>query len=379
MNRSIGPSHQPSAISHFSLYVPVAIRASSSKQIDTLIADLRAGRAVTRDAAVARLTVIGSRAVEPLIAVTRSNADRVARTAAWRALEAIGDPRALEPALDTLADASADPAAGAAAAGVARVFLRGAQGAAAVDRLTAVVLDQARPEPLRLAALRALRDLEPSTIAPILTSLAGDPSATIRAEASTRSARKGRTAPDPIAAVTRAAEQGLPEDPSALRRAMSQAGDAISLLLLLRVLERVREREASEPAGRRDEWTMTRAAAHVALANRGSRLALYDLRESLAAATTPLPVGFLAALSRVGDASCLESIAAAHARARNAWWRQHLADAFRAVVSREKLTRRHAVVKRIEKRSPQTLREVWPGGTARSGGSGGSGGSGQVR
>ena len=99
----------------------MAIRASSSKQVETLIADLRAGRAVTRDAAVARLTVIGSRAVEPLIAVTRSNADRVARTAAWRALEAIGDPRALEPALDTLADAGADPAAAAAATGVARL------------------------------------------------------------------------------------------------------------------------------------------------------------------------------------------------------------------------------------------------------------------
>src|SRR2546422_9349113 len=109
----------PSAISHVSLYdPPVAIRPSSSKQIETLIADLGAGRAVMRHAAVARLTVIGSRAVERLIALTRSNADAAARTAAWRALEAIGDPRALEPALDTLADTSADPAVAGAAAGV---------------------------------------------------------------------------------------------------------------------------------------------------------------------------------------------------------------------------------------------------------------------
>src|SRR5881396_2962137 len=55
-------THQPFLVVRSS----VAIRASSSKQIETLIADLRAGRAVTRDAAVARLTVIGSRAVEPL-------------------------------------------------------------------------------------------------------------------------------------------------------------------------------------------------------------------------------------------------------------------------------------------------------------------------
>jgi HEAT repeat protein len=338
----------------------VSIRASSSRQIESLVADLGAGRAVTRDAAVARLTVIGSRAVERLIALAQSNADAIARTTAWRALEAIGDPRALEPALDTLADASADPAVGVATAGVARVFLRGARGAAAVDRLAAVVLDRARPEPLRLAALRALRDLGPSTIAPVLNSLADDPSTTIRAEASTGDVPKGPMAPDPVAAVTQAAEHGLPDAPSALRRAMSQAGDAVSLPHLLRIVERVREREASEPAGLRDEWTMTRAAAHVALANRGSRLALYDLRESLAAATTPLAVEFLAALSLVGDASCLEAVAAAHTRARNAWWRQRLADAFRTVVVREKLTRRHAVVKRIEKRSPQTLRELWP-------------------
>jgi hypothetical protein len=345
----------------------VAIRASSSKQIETLIADLSAGRAVRRDAAVARLTVLGSRAVERLIALTRSNADAAARTAAWRVLEAIGDPRALEPALDTLADASTDPAVGGAAAGVARVFLHGAQGAAAVDRLTAVVLDRARPEPLRLAALRALRDLKRSTIAPVLTSLARDPSATIRAEASMGGPQKGHAAPDPVVAVTRAAEQGLPEEPGALRHAMGQAGEAVSLPLLLRIVERVREREASEPAGLRDEWTVTRAAAHVALAKRGSRLALYDLRESLAAATTPLPVEFLAALSLVGDASCLDAIAAAHARTKNVWWRQHLADVFRTVVAREKLTRRHAVVKRIEKRLPQTLQELWAGMAGRAG------------
>jgi hypothetical protein len=155
--------------------------------------------------------------------------------------------------------------------------------------------------------------------------------------------------------VTQAAERGLSDDPSALRRAMSQAGDAVSLPLLLRIVERVREREAAEPAGLRDEWTMTRAAAHVALASRGSRLALYDLRESLAAATMPLPVEFLAALSLVGDASCLEAIAAAHAKARNAWWRQHLADAFRTVVVRERLTRRHAVMKKIAKRWPAMI------------------------
>ena len=126
---------------------------------------------------------------------------------------------------------------------------------------------------------------------------------------------------------------------------------------------------------RRAEWTRVRGRAHVALANRGSRIALYDLRESIEAAASPLPVEFLAALSTAGDASCLEAIAAAYVRATAAvlanqeqggWWRDHLAEAFSLIVRREGLTRRHAQVKKIEKR--------WGCGAGRSlGGRGGEG------
>jgi HEAT repeat protein len=348
----------------------VAIKASSSKPIESLIRDLSAASAATREAAGARLTVIGSRAVERLIALAVSSAPPEARTAAVRTLEAIGDPRALAPALDILADAAAEPAVAAAAAGVARMFLRGRRGAAAVDRLTGVALDRGRAEVLRLAALRALRELDPATIAPVLTSLAEDPSAAIRAEAVTK--RTTRRAPvDPVATVMCAAEQGLPEEPGgaiALRRALSEAGEAVPLPLLLRVIERVREREAAEPAAHRDEWTMARAAAHVALASRGSRLALYDLRESLEAATTPLPVEFLRALSMAGDVSCLEPVAGAHVKAKNAWWRDHLAAAFRAIVVRERLTRRHVAMKKIEKKWKGVVEELWAGGSGAGGG-----------
>jgi len=311
---------------------------------------------------VARLTVIGSRAVERLVALAGSSAAAHARAAALRTLEAIGDPRALAPALDILADADADAAVGVAAAGVARVFLRDRRGAAAVDRLTAAVLDRRRAEALRLAALRALRELGPATIAPVLAALADDPSAAIRAEAAAKKTGR-RTAPDPVATVTRAAEQRLPDEAGgaiALHRALGDAGEAVPVTLLLRLIERIREREASEPPARRDEWKMARAAAHLALANRGSRLALYDLRESLEAAAAPLPVEFLAALSLAGDASCLEPIAAAHARAKDAWWRDHLAAAFRAIVTREKITRRHASIKKIEKKRKAVVDELWP-------------------
>ena len=98
------------------------------------------------------------------------------------------------------------------------------------------------------------------------------------------------------------------------RDALTRAGAGVALPLLLRVIERVREREASEPASRGAEWIKVRARAHVTLAGRGSRIALYDLRESIEAAASPLPVEFLSALSTAGDASCLEAVAAAYVR-----------------------------------------------------------------
>src|SRR6185295_473737 len=158
----------------FSIYDPsVAIRASSGKQIESLAADLSSASAATRDAAVARLTVLGARAVERLVALATSAAAAPARAGAWRALEA---------ALATLGDARTDPAVGAAAVGVTRVFLLGDRGAAAIDRLTSLALDRERAGSLRVAALRALRELGASTIAPVLTALADDSSALIREE-----------------------------------------------------------------------------------------------------------------------------------------------------------------------------------------------------
>jgi hypothetical protein len=343
----------------------LAIKASSSKQIDALIADLGAASTVMRETAVARLTLLGGRATDRLIAAAQDGGSADGQAAAWRALEGIGDARALEPALAALAQPHLAPAVGAAAAGIARLHLRGAHGARAVDRLASVLLDRARHETVRLAALRALQELDPATIAPITASLADDPSAAIRAETSITGPFAPNGEVDSATVLARAADGTLPDDPGALRQALSREGADLSLPRLLRIVEHVREREGAEPARMRDEWRLARAAAHVALAGRKSRLALYDLRESLDGAKTPLPVEFLAALSMIGDASCLESIIAARTRARDAWWRAHLADAFRTIVVREKLTRRHAVVKRIEKRSPEALRDVWPSGAVR--------------
>ena len=96
-----------------------------------------------------------------------------------------------------------DPTVASAAASAARVFLRGPRGAAVVDRLTRAVLDSGRDEGVRLAALRALADLERRTIAPLLDALQRDPSEAIQA------ATKLSSAIDPAEVVRRAADRGF--------------------------------------------------------------------------------------------------------------------------------------------------------------------------
>ena len=349
-------------------YHNVVIKTSSSKQIDALVAGLSAESVVTREAAVARLTVIGARAVERLVALVESDAAPAARTAALRTLEAIADLRALDSALRAVRDA--DKAVATAAIGVARTFLESRRGAAALDRLAEVALDKTRDEQLRLAAIRALADLPASTLKPLWQALGADANAEIRAlvGGSGRSGRSGganepgrdthQTYQSHLTYLTAAAEIGLEDDPTTLRQAIVHGGAMIALALVHRIIERVREREASEPAGRRPEWLRARAAAHVVLANRRSRLALYDLRESLKATAAPLPVEFLTALSLVGDASCLEAIAAAHQRSHDDWWRQRLSDSFHSIVERERITHRHAVLKRIQKRWGNAAKEL---------------------
>jgi len=325
----------------------VPVSPSSSRAIETLVNDLASDDDVVREAAIARLAVIGSRAVGRLTAIVDApqTAGRV-KAAALQALEAAHDERALGPALHAASDA--DPAVAAAAIGVLRAFMRERRGAAAVDRLTALALDRTVPTRSRLHAIRALADLDTATRDPIWKLLEADGDAEIRDEVGPRR----RRAPDDLAAV---AERGIPDEPDLVRRLIASAGAAAPLPVLHRVLERIGEREAIEAAARRAEWTRVRAAVHLALANRGSRLALYDLRESIETAGAPLPVDFLSAIGVVGDKSCLEPIAAAYQRADDDWWGQQLASAFDSIAARERVTKRHAVMKKIAGRWPRIL------------------------
>jgi len=325
-------------------------RPSAAGTVARLIADLSSERPVVRETALARLTVIGARAVVHLATLAAdADAPVASRVAALRALEAIGDVRAIDAA--KLALDAGDKGIGVAAAGILQRFLKGKRGADVTDALTAKALDRLAPDAVRLAALVALDDLGASALEPLWTALARDPSTSVRAHVA--DAQRGQRAE-----VTSEAAGSLQDDPEKLRRELALNRRSASLPELHALIERIRAREESESGAVRDAWTRARGAAHVALAQRRSRLAVYDLRESLERSRAPLPVEFMAALSLIGDASCLESIAAAYAHAPgggDAWWRDHLVDAFRAIVAREKLTARHAVMRKIQKRWPLIL------------------------
>jgi hypothetical protein len=150
-----------------------------------------------------------------------------------------------------------------------------------------------------------------------------------------------------------ALEGRLPDDPAILREAAQTHAQSAAFSALQKMIDAIRAREGSAPGSIRAGWRPLRGALHQALALRGSRVAVYDLRETLEETQGPLPTSFLAALHVVGDASCLEPIATAHASATSdERWRVQLAAAFKAIATREKITKRHAIMRRILTRHP---------------------------
>jgi hypothetical protein len=330
----------------------MVIKASAAAEIRALVDALSGTDDVQREAAVARLAVIGPRAIERLTDAYRTSKSRDTHLAILRTLEAIADHRCGPVARAALAEGG-DVAI--AAAAVLRPLLsstHGSTAAEALDSLMAVTLDKNANRRLRLAALDALQDMPEDVRARVANALRDDPIARQQGEA----ARADAVWSDAI-------EGRLPDDPRTLREALATRGAAAPLNTLRKMIDAIRAHEAalqqSDDGGKSDGWRAVRGALHQALALRGSRVALYDLRESLTesagnATSTPLPVTFLAALHVLGDEACLEPIAAAFVRANpdDERWRQQLAAAFRAIVKRQKLTRRHAALKRITARWP---------------------------
>ena len=339
------------------------IRPSSAAELRQLVEALEAPEDVRRESAIARLAVLGGRAAEHLLRAYPSATRPQSRAGMLRALEACGDPRAVPLARTALDDPSQEVAS--TAISVLRSHLTATSSDAARDALDALIaaaLDRARTADRRIAALEALRDLPKSTVDPLGRTLAGDPDPIVRDRARTSLGPSGDAAGDSVHAIWRRAVGGqLPASPDLLRKALVACSASARLTELQRLVDvvRVEETRQQEPV-RRTDWRIVRGALHQVLATRGSRLALYDLRDSLLEPDR-LPVAFLAALEDIGDASCLEPLAAAYdasVHSADPWWRDHLAAAFRAIVHREGLTRRHAVVKRAMARWPQAATEL---------------------
>lgn len=338
----------------------MAIRASLSREITALVGDLASDRSMVRDAAVARLTVIGARAAVVLAGLAGDRkAPPAARLAALRVLEATAAPAGCELGLAQLDDPAEDIVRAAIAA--LRPHVHGAGGAGVVDRLTAIAMDSTRGVAAREAALRVLLDLDTRSLRPLLKALRDDPSPEIAALAAKRPA--GQPPPEePGELLAGAVEGRFPADAEMVRRALAQAGDTLSLTDILTLVERIREHEKTQPLAARGPWQASRASAHLVLARRGSRIALYDLRETVERAKEPIALEFLAALNALGDASCIEALAKAYASTGDRWWRGHLIQTFRTIVGRARLTRRHAAIRRLKERDPRVFGELWPGG-----------------
>jgi hypothetical protein len=347
----------------------VVIQRSSSAQTATLIADLIGSDPVRREAAIARLAIAGERAVDRLLAALADAAGHgTAETSAviLRTLELIGSTRAVPAALARLGDANDSVAV--AAAGALRPHLRAEDDDIAtrvLEALTALALATDRSDPPRLAALDVLGEMDTETLQPIRDRLRRDPSARVRRMAGWADDEK---APVNAAAQLEAAARGeLPEEADALRSLLTQAGATVALsvlhelILTLRTKERaVAEAEANGAPDAVMPWTTARGAAHQVLAERPSRLAVFDLRDTFERASARLPLGFVAAITTVGDASCLPALAAAWQQVEDGWMRDHIAAAFQAIMLREGLTRRHAAVRKALERGAGGAKALLP-------------------
>ncbi len=326
----------------------MVIKASAASEIRQLVDALEGSDDVRREAAIARLGIIGPRAVDRLLAAYRASSTREVKIAVFRALEVAGDGRTAGLAREGLKEGGDVACAAVAALAGLLEAPHPPAAAEALDLLVESALNRAAERRVRLAAFQAIQHL-PQVGPRIAAALRQDADAVLTAAAD--DVPRDRAAAE---AVWQDAVEGrLPETPGMLRDLIVARASGAAATVLLAMIDAVRAREGSLPEGAgRDGWRAVRGALHQGLALRGSRVAVYDLRETVEQARVPLPVSFLAALHVVGDDSCLEPLAAAWTRSEDERWRHHLGAAFRAVIKREKITRRHAAFRRIASRWP---------------------------
>jgi hypothetical protein len=360
----------------------VPIVPSRSGRIQHLLGRLASGGPAERDSAVAGLTLLGARVVEPLRALLPA-ADREARLAAVEVLDRIEDHAALAPVLDLVGDedeavaqramevaggrpdpraaealarvlAGPAPASRRRGAALALARLQAAGLVEALDALAARLLDEREEAGLRVAILDAFRAQEPPLLPAILRPLlkrlgeSADPRLAARAR-STQDAQvpseklvddlvaSGRSAEDAARTTAALAARGAPAIP-ALQRALERLGP----------LHRGGANASSHRA---------RAAIHEALAALDSRVALYDLREAIETRPRAVMPALLRAAARIGDGSLVPVLA--RAVAEDAALLDACAEALAAIVTRERLRKTSAACKTVRPEHRRAFLLLW--------------------
>lgn len=310
----------------------MVIKSSSTSQVRTLVAALTGGDEIGREAAIARLAVIGARAVDRLTTAFDEAADARTRLAILRALEAIADDRAGPIARRALIEGGDSALAAIAILRRLLASTRSDASSDAFDALVATALDTGNARAVRLAAIDAIEETAGDLAAQLARGL--------REDTTSRPAPHGRHDDgERLEAIWQDAADGrLWDDPNVLRIAVSAHAAIAPLNTLRKMVEAIRAREETEGPSTREGWRSLRGAIHQALALRGSRVALYDLRETVDDdETSGVPPSFLAALQLIGDESCLEPLAVMWERTTDEHRRHQLESTFNAIVRREKI------------------------------------------
>ena len=231
----------------------MVIKASASSEIRLLVDALSGTDDVRRDAAAARLSVIGARAVERLLSAYERARRRCASPscASW-SRSAI--PRSLDIARRALNEGGE---VGIAAAQVLRGLLDAREpgvASGALDALVSVALDSDAPRPLRRAALDMLRDLPEDIRAGVAGVL--EPDADLTDDAVIESPRQAVKS-----AWSAALEGRLPERPSELREAVQSRAAKATLTSLQKLVDALRARESADVAQAADLAGLARIRA----------------------------------------------------------------------------------------------------------------------
>lgn len=356
---------------------------SRSSEIQRLAQSLGQGRAADRESAIARLTLLGERALPTVLEVLRrgTNAARVdalavveqhdspgARGAvhasasdpelpvARRAVEACAhypDARTVE-VLRTRTRSGPQALRLAAVESLLALLESGL--VETIDPLLEIVLAEGEDEAVRRAALPALSSLSPRERAPLLARLRDRPRDAVGhrllqgiggGPAGERRVAVGAKPP--------AGRNPSPESRETIDRLVKEGGPA-AIATLHGLLARLPR--ADEKAAQGRDTAAFRGEIHRALATLGSRIALYDLRESLAVRPSPAPSPLLAAAATVGDKSLVPALAALATDAPAL--QAACVAALTAIVGRERLRRTSASVRAVRPSDHAILDRLWP-------------------